>query len=94
MQAKVGGFEEKPWKEPSITDRTQFLSRLGRLTRKEANEDVIQPISEGNLKVSNIEALRKQGRSTEAFFLARRMAAEGVEGAKELVVEILGELDA
>ena len=94
MQAQVGGFAERPWKEPSITDRTQFLSRLGRLTRKEANEDVIQPSSEGNLKVSNIEALRKQGRSTEAFFLARRMAAEGVEGAKELVVEILGELDA
>ncbi len=43
--------------------------------------------------MSDLEALRQQGRGTEAFFLARRMAAEGVDGAKELVEEILGDLD-
>ena len=44
-------------------------------------------------ELSDLEDLRQQGRDTEAFFLARRMAAQGVEGAKELVTEILGDLD-
>jgi len=33
--------------------------------------------------------LRSEGRSSEAFFLARRMAAEGIDGALELVEEIM-----
>ena len=93
MEAKVGGFtEKKPWTEPSITDRSQFLSRLGRLSTKEDDYEVLTN-DEEDLEVSRLEALRKQGRNTEAFFLARRMAAEGVEGAKELVTEILGDLN-
>ena len=93
MEARVDGSAEKPWREPSITDRSQFLSRLGRLSRKEAHDDLRQPIDEENLEVSRLEELRRQGRDSEAFFLARRMAAQGVEGAKELVTEILGDLD-
>ena len=92
MEAKVGGFAEKPWTEPSITDRSQFLIRLGRLSTKEDDYEVLTN-DEEDLEVSRLEALRKQGRNTEAFFLARRMAAEGVEGAKELVTEILGDLN-
>ena len=86
-------IRDRPWREPSITDRSQFLSRLGRLSRKEAHDDLRQPIDEENLEVSRLEELRRQGRDAEAFFLARRMAAQGVEGAKELVTEILGDLD-
>ena len=36
--------------------------------------------------------LRSEGRSSEAFFLARRMAAEGIDGALELVEEIRMEI--
>ena len=39
-----------------------------------------------------IDVLLKENRLTEAFFLARRMAAEGVEGAIEKVEEIRGML--
>ena len=92
MEARVGGLAEKPWTEPSISDRSQFLSRLGRLSTKEINDEVLTN-DEKKLEVSKLEALRKQGRDTEAFFLARRMAAEGVEGAKEMVTEILGDLN-
>tara|TARA_B100002052_G_scaffold294960_1_gene320618 strand:- start:940 stop:1908 length:969 start_codon:yes stop_codon:yes gene_type:complete len=92
MEARVGGLAEKPWTEPSISDRSQFLSRLGRLSTKEINDEVLTN-DEEKLEVSQLEALRKQGRDTEAFFLARRMAAEGVEGAKEMVTEILGDLN-
>ena len=93
MEDRIDGFTEKPWREPSISDRSQFLSRLGRLSRKESHDDIRQPIDEENLEVSRLEELRRQGRDSEAFFLARRMAAQGVEGAKELVTEILGDLD-
>ena len=93
MEARVGGSAEKPWREPSISDRSQFLTRLGRLSRKEADDDEKPPNDEQDLEVSHLEVLRQQGRETEAFFLARRMAAQGVEGAKELVAEILRDLD-
>ena len=93
MESRVGGTAEKPWREPSITDRSQFLSRLGRLSRKQAHDDERPPDDEENLEVSHVEELRQQGRDTEAFFLARNMAAQGVEGAEELVKEILSDLD-
>ena len=93
MEARIGGFTEKPWREPSISDRSQFLSRLGRLSRKGDHDDVRTPNDEENLEVSHLEVLRQQGRNTEAFFLARNMAAQGVEGAEELVKEILSDLD-
>ena len=93
MESRVGGTAEKPWREPSITDRSQFLGRLGRLSSKQAHDDVRPPSDEENLEVSHLEELRQQGRDTEAFFLARRMAAQGVEGAEELVKEILSDLD-
>ena len=60
----------------------QFLGRLGRLSSKQAHDDVRPPSDEENLEVSHLEELRQQGRDTEAFFLARRMAAQGVEGQK------------
>lgn len=93
MESRVGGVTENPWREPSVKDRTQFLRRLSILSRKESHEDEVPSKDEENLEMSDLEALRQQGRRTEAFFLARRMAAEGVDGAKELVEEILGDLD-
>ena len=93
MEARVSGSAGKPWREPSISDRSEFLTRLVRLSRKEPHDDVSPSSDEDDLEVSHLEALRQQGRNTEAFFLARRMAAQGVEGAKELVAEILGDLD-
>ena len=93
MESRVSGSVGKPWREPSISDRSQFLSRLVRLSRKEDHDDVRPSSDEEESEVSHLEALRQQGRNTEAFFLARRMAAQGVEGAKELVAEILGDLD-
>ena len=93
MESRVGGVAGDPWREPSVKDRTQFLRRLSILSRKEAREDEVPAKDEENLEMSDLEALRQQGRGTEAFFLARRMAAEGVDGAKELVEEILSDLD-
>ena len=73
------------------TDRNSLVVLVDYLER--AHDIVMQPSDVENLELSDLEDLRQQGRDTEAFFLARRMAAQGVEGAKELVTEILGDLD-
>ena len=36
----------------------------------------------GDGPFSKVEKLRSNGKTTEAFFLARRMVAEGMEGAE------------
>jgi hypothetical protein len=50
-------------------------------------------VVEGGGAVTEIESLRSSGRLPEAFFLARRMAAEGHEDAADLVERILGEME-
>ena len=42
----------------------------------------------GVLPLDEVDVLLGEERLTEAFFLARRMAAEGIEGAIEKVEEI------
>ena len=94
MSGKFVGKAGVPWKAPPISDRTDFLERLGRISAVE--ETYIMPKADTELKnnpFSEVLQLRKSGRLSEAFFLARRMAAEGKEGAAELVDELLGELD-
>jgi len=93
MEAMVHGSDGKPWKEPPITDRASFLDRLGSLTKP--REEELGDIREGDIKeddFSEIEELRGRGRLAEAFFLARRMAAEGKDGAPEIVSDLLNEM--
>ncbi|MBR79816.1 MAG: hypothetical protein CMA88_03415 [Euryarchaeota archaeon] len=94
MSGQFVGKAGVPWKAPPISDRTDFLERLGRISAVE--ETYIMPKADtehNNNPFSEVLQLRKSGRFSEAFFLARRMAAEGEEGAAELVDELLGELD-
>ena len=44
------------------------------------------------LPLNEVDALLEANRFTEAFFLARRMAAEGVDGAPSKVEQIRGML--
>jgi len=94
MEALVEGIDGKPWKAPSISDRSSFLDRLGNLSKSkqtleiETNEEVDETDP-----FSSIKKLREEGEIAEAFFLARRMAAEGVEGAAEKVAELLHEME-
>jgi len=94
MEAMVLGTGVNPWKEPSVTDRASFLDRLGSLTRLEVEEAEEAPEDDVRSGAfSEITMLRKQGRLAEAFFLARRMAAEGTEGAAEIVTELLHQME-
>ena len=94
MESMVGGSDGVPWIVPSISDRAAFLDRLGSLSKhkREIEDEIIDEIQELGT-FSKIDGLREEGKITEAFFLARRMAAEGTEGAAEKVAELLQEME-
>jgi len=95
MEESVEGFGGKPWSAPVISDRIGFLNGMRGLSTPIDHESI--EISESNLEAKGpfdeVSTLREEGKTAEAFFLARRMAAEGEEGANDLVREIMEELD-
>ena len=94
MESIVDGESAKPWREPSISDRAAFLDKLGSLTKTHQFSEVEEIVHDDEHDpFSKIERLRSVGQITEAFFLARRMAAEGTDGAEEKVAEILQDLE-
>ena len=91
MANTVDGGSGAPWKGPSISERGDFLDRLGRLSD---SDDSIQKMDDDEIEpYSKIDDLRREGKIPEAFFLARRLAMEGSKKAEEIVVELLGELN-
>jgi len=93
MESLVGGSDGVPWRVPSISDRSAFLERLGSLskTKQEIEVENIDDLEDPD-PFSKIDKLREEGKITEAFFLARRMATEGIEGAADKVVDLLREM--
>ncbi len=92
MESKMDGGDSISWNAPGIDSRVEFLSRMQTLASQSdstaeisVKEDQIAPLSE-------LDVLLDSERFTEAFFLARRMAAEGIEGAIDKVEEIRGML--
>jgi hypothetical protein len=94
MESMVAGSGGSPWIVPSISDRAAFLDRLGRISnpKQEKETEIIDEMEELGT-FSKIDRLRVEGKITEAFFHARRMAAEGIEGAEEKVAELLQEME-
>jgi tetratricopeptide (TPR) repeat protein len=95
MEAKMDGRAPTPWKVPEVTQRVEFLKRMQKLSMSPSNDvrdDLVPDISSNTDIFGEVAHLRSEGRSSEAFFLARRMAAEGIDGALELVEEIRMEI--
>ena len=95
MEAKMDGRAPTPWKVPEVTQRVEFLKRMQKLSISPSNDvrdDLVPDISSNTDIFGEVAHLRSEGRSSEAFFLARRMAAEGIDGALELVEEIRMEI--
>ena len=96
MESKMDGLESRPWKEPGVSSRIDFLRRMQSLAVPDSGEiSDEEEVEEDSVKdpLEQVRLLHADGRLSEAFFLARRMAAEGVEGAFELAEGIKGELD-
>ena len=81
------------WNVPGIDSRVEFLNRMQTLASQAVSTmDSFVVDDEENSTMDEVDVLLGEERLTEAFFLARRMAAEGVEGAIEKVEEIRGML--
>ena len=92
MSDRFDRNEGAPWKEPPIQDRSDFQDRLRRMSTK--NEQEEGDYSEDDMSLlAKILELRDSGNIAEAFFMARRMMAEGDESVSDLVEELIGELD-
>jgi hypothetical protein len=68
------------------------MQKLSMSPSNDVRDDLVPDISSNTDIFGEIAHLRSEGRSSEAFFLARRMAAEGIDGALELVEEIRMEI--
>tara|TARA_B100001179_G_C18331189_1_gene292425 strand:- start:97 stop:579 length:483 start_codon:yes stop_codon:yes gene_type:complete len=95
MEAKMDGRASEPWKEPGVSLRVDFLKRMQKLATP-SDEEPQTAKGEDDADTSDlldeIHRLLSEERTAEAFFLARRMAAEGVSGAVELVDSIREEM--
>ncbi len=93
MEARIDGEGATPWKAPDIKDRVEFLSRMQNLaTPASAGASSNEQLSEATeTKESELERamrLADEGRHSEAFFIARRLAAEGDAEAQSFAESI------
>ena len=86
MGTKMDGGGELPWKKPPVESRAEFLEGMRLLAGVDSNPILDQHEEVG--PVNPIKDLMDSGRLNEAFFLARRRAAEGDVEAEHLMNEI------
>ncbi len=93
MESKMDEGVPESWNTPGIDSRVEFLQRMQDLAGQSStsSESMMQDEVE-ELPLNEVDALLEANRLTEAFFLARRMAAEGVDGAPSKVEQIRGML--
>ena len=92
MESLIDGKGKLAWKAPDISDRLEFLSRMQVLARPTA-ELMPEETQDENTELSELDyakQLFEKDRLSEAFFIARRLAAEGDSEAKLLAEEIQG----
>ena len=93
MESLIDGKGKLAWKAPDISDRLEFLSRMQVLARPTA-ELMPEETQDENTELSELDyakQLFEKDRLPEAFFIARRLAAEGDSEAK-LLAEAIQEM--
>ncbi|MBK70016.1 MAG: hypothetical protein CMB53_01265 [Euryarchaeota archaeon] len=94
MEALLDGGESEPWIIPAVNERIDFLRKM---------ESMATPVpmgsEEDNLEeevekepLEEVRDLMEDGKLSEAFFVARRLAAEGLPEAIEIAEEIRREI--
>jgi len=93
MESKMDTGDSSPWNGPGLDTKVQFLHRMQNLAGQSSSSVEVEEADVGeHNQFDEIDSLLQANRVTEAFFLARRMSAEGVEGAIDRVDEIRGML--
>ena len=91
VDSRLDGGEISNWKIPKTTDRVIFLEKMRSLANPRNLEsiEIDQEISE----IDKIHIFRSEGRISEAFFMARKMAIEGDEDILEILDELMEEMN-
>ena len=94
MEALLDGSGGKPWKAPAVNERLDFLRKMEAMATPQVDRtDFPQPDEDAGIDpLSEVRSLMSSGSFPEAFFVARRLAAEGTPGAIEITEEIRGEM--
>ena len=91
MNSRLNGGQISNWNIPKTTDRGIFLDKMRSLATPSNFE--ITEVGDDINDIDKINILRSEGRVSEAFFLARKIALEGDEGALQLVNDLMEEMN-
>ena len=91
MNSRLNGGQISNWNIPKTTDRGIFLDKMRSLATPSNFE--ITEVDDDINEIDKINILRSEGRVSEAFFLARKIALEGDEGALQLVNDLMEEMN-
>ena len=87
MEAELDGKGKRKWKSPGINQRVDFLRKMEDMATPDGvYVNVEDDVDEDPIR--EVEELVNEGRLSEAFFMTRRMAAQGIEGALEINQEL------
>ena len=87
MEDELDGNSKRKWKSPGIEQRIDFLRKMEDMATPDISyEEVKDDTVEDPIEI--VKGLVSEGKLSEAFFMSRRMAAQGVEGALEINQEL------
>ena len=89
---KMDGKNKQAWTKPPISKREEFLSQMVALASRvsiQETTEVVEEVSDANLSKDeqNLVRLINQKDYSEAFFVARRLVAQGEDWALEYLNE-------
>tara|TARA_B110000014_G_C20115036_1_gene588616 strand:- start:968 stop:1963 length:996 start_codon:yes stop_codon:yes gene_type:complete len=92
MENEIDGVEKTAWTSPGVKQRVDFLRKMEDMATPEYTEltEMGESVDDPLLEV---QELINSGRVSEAFFMSRRMATQGVEGALEIHEGLRGRME-
>ena len=92
LTMKMDGDAVNPWTRPPISKRQEFLDQMVTLASRVSTSDITQDgiVAESNESITakdKLDDLLQAGDFSEAFFVARRLVAEGEDWAEEYMQE-------
>ena len=91
LTGKMDGLADKPWSQPTVEKRDQFLQQMLELSQRvskpsevqEKNSKEIEELSSQHPDLQRLQDLINNEDYSEAFFLARRLLSQGEDWAEE-----------
>ena len=85
---KMDGKGEQAWTKPPISKRDEFLSQMVALANRVSMPEIVEDVKEIDDTITNDDEkkllrLLSQNDFSEAFFVARRLVAQGEDWAAE-----------